>query len=180
MFGHLPPLCNGILHPAANIPLNLYERLQYRNDFLLATVHGDAVQNHQSQGFVFGSSVTFLMQQLHLLASQVIVHDIRCTVRKGDFRGALDRDSLALGNVKHVVIPPEWHLLSLPIVSSSSCSLRFQDTTMLAFSLLDVTASFMALLEGQVLARTNEQHLIQHGVRLARCVADGLAIGIPG
>ena len=48
------------------------------------------------------------------------------------------------------------------------------------FALLDVAASLDALLEGDVLAGTLQQHLIQQGIRFAGGVVDSLARIYPG
>ena len=48
------------------------------------------------------------------------------------------------------------------------------------FTLADAPARFLALFEGQVLTRATQEHLIQKGVSLAGCVADGFAVGDPG
>ena len=105
------------------------------------------------------SAVTLFVEELHARAAEVVVDDVLCgflsvrAVREGDFRGVLGGDAFALVDVEDIVVSQERDFL-LFVGFFVFLLYPFPEDHHVAFlALLDVPASFLALLEGQILTR---------------------------
>ena len=82
--------------------------------------------------------------------------------------------SLALAQMKHIIIAEKGHVLFLLGFFVLHLEEFPENHHMGLFALADAAARLLNLLEGGVFARLTQQHLIQQGIGLAGGVADRL------
>ena len=89
-------------------------------------------------------------------------------------------DAFALVNVEYVVVSEAGNFFLFVGLFVFLLYPFPEDNHAGFFALLDLSASLLALLEGQVFAGAAQHELVQKAVGLAGCVADSFAVGNPG
>ena len=132
------------------------------------------------------SSVAFLVEELHIFALQIAIDDflgfLNCLSSIRHMKGfcVLGADAFALVDVEDIVVAQEGDFLLFASLFIFLFDPLPEDNHMGLFTLLHPAPFLLALVEGDILPSSAQEHLVQEAVGLASGVGNTVARGDPG
>lgn len=143
-------------------------------------------KNHFISGRSVEGFVALLVEELHLFALQIAIYDLLgffdcfSTIRHMKGFCVLCADPFALVDVEDIVVAQEGDFLLFASLFIFLLNPLPEDNHMGLLALLHPAPFLLALVEGDVLARATQKHLVQEAVRLASGMGNTVARGNPG